>query len=120
MFAQYLREGEGWDICLNFAAMGGAMFFDFNRFLHSTGPTRGLYGWASPVYDAMQAEAMNAGSYAGMMEKFAEIQVWVMEQLAYFPTFVAFVIQAHTVNLEGLVMHPNMQLWNPATLRIPE
>ena len=100
--------------------MGGAMFYDFNRFLNSQGSTQPLYGFSSPEYDQMQADAMNAGSYEAMAEDFVDIQQWVMEQVAFLPLSVGARIVATDAAVEGLVMNPNEQALNYSTVRIPE
>jgi ABC-type transport system substrate-binding protein len=119
-FASFLRGQEGWDVALNYAAMGGAMFYDFNRFLNSAGSTQPLYGFNSPEYDAMQAAAMNAGSYEAMSAEFEGIQKWVMEQVAFLPLAVGNRIVAAGAEVEGLMMNPNEQALNFSTVRIPE
>ena len=107
-------------MALNYAAMGGAMFYDFNRFLNSAGSTQPLYGFSSPEYDQMQADAMNAGSYEAMATEFADIQKWVMEQVAFLPLAVGNRIVATGAEVEGLMMNPNEQAINWSTVRIPE
>lgn len=119
-FASFLRGQEGWDVALNYAAMGGAMFYDFNRFLNSAGSTQPLYGFSSPEYDQMQADAMNAGSYEAMAAEFEGIQKWVMEQVAFLPLAVGNRIVGAGAEVEGLMMNPNEQALNFSTVRIPE
>jgi len=119
-FASFLRGQEGWDCALNYASMGGAMFYDFNRFLNSQGSTQPLYGFSSPEYDQMQADAMNSGSFEAMKAGFADIQKWVMEQVAFLPIAVGNMNVGTTAELEGLNMNPNLQLINLSTIRVPE
>lgn len=105
----FLREGIGWDMTMNYVAVSPNMFYDFNRILHSDGNSNGMYGFHSEEYEALQESAQNGSSYDETLERFTELQQWVVDNIPFVQTHIPKYVFAYTSNVEGVRPAPTAQ-----------
>ena len=112
------KKGDEYDIVTDYAAYTGALLYNFNRFFDPNGSAN-MYGYNSEEYKALELEVLNAGSFEGMVEKFADLQQFVAEDLPVIPLAVNTQVAAVKKDVEGVTLHPTSDFMNFSTIRIP-
>ncbi len=95
-----------YDFFLDYCAYQGALLYNFNRFFNTTGSSN-LFGFSDPVYDEMEQEVLNAGSWDNMLVKFYDLEQWVADNIPVFPLAYSNQLTAGSDKVGGVVLAPS-------------
>ncbi|MBQ4538753.1 MAG: ABC transporter substrate-binding protein, partial [Oscillospiraceae bacterium] len=113
------KKADEYDLFTDYAAYQGALLYNFNRFFHSAGSSN-MFSFKSDSYEAMENEVLTAGSFEKMIEKFADLQQLVAEELPIVPISAGNQIAAVKKDVEGVTLAPSTNYMNFSTIRIPK
>ena|GEM_PF-958551 len=119
-WSSFKREGQDYDIFIDYVGYRGALMYNFERFFAEGGSAGALCGYTSINYQPLHEKTMNAGSYDNMLTEFAGLQSWVLEDLPLYPMLIKNMISAETATLEGFSPSISNDRTNISKIRVPE
>ena len=114
-WSSFKAAQQDYDLFGDMCAYQGALLYNFNRFFY-TGGSSNVYGFQSDEYESLQNAVSAETSWDSMLNRFADLQQWVANNIPLFPTVRNKMICAYRDGVDGFTMAPSTNYMDLSTV----